>query len=311
MIANWPVKALSLAAAIMLFIFNNFSSLSERFVSVELRAVFADGLTAAQPYPRRVRVEIRGNDRSLAAATEEDISATADFSRFDTEGVYTTPVTIQKKGVLEGLDTIEISVDPLEITLPIETKTRQRVDVVPVFKGLPATGYRLEQYSVNPAGVDLEGPLGLVQNIDSISTEDIDLSGKRGNFSARVRLINTNPLLTFPGGDTVDFLGQILETTDLKVFEGIAITPQGLSPNLQFAQADIPQGTITLQGGQSVLEATAKERVQLVINCTGLTESGAYTLPVQTLVPPGLTVVQFTPDHVTLVIHRGGRADFQ
>jgi YbbR domain-containing protein len=311
MISNWPVKALSLTAAIMLFIFHNFSSLSERFLSVELRTVFADGLTAAQPYPRRVRVEIRGNDRSLAAASEEDITAVADFSRFDTEGVYTTPIEIQKKGVLDGLDTIEIRVDPLEITLPVEAKSRRRVEVIPVFKGLPATGYRLEQYSVNPTGVDLEGPLGVVQSIASISTEDIDLSGKRDNFSARVRLINANPLLTFPGGDTVDFRGQVLEAMEMKTFDDVALTPQGLSPNLHFAQENIPVGTISLQGGQSILETLRKERVQLVFNCAGLTESGVYTLPVSTVVPSGLTVVQFTPDHVTLVIHRGGRADFQ
>jgi YbbR domain-containing protein len=292
----------------MLFIFHNFSSLSERFISVELHAVFADGLTAAQPYPHRVRVEIRGNDRSLSAAAEEDINAVADFSRFTEEGVYTTPVTIQKRGVLDGLDTIEIRVDPLEITLPVEKKLRKRVGVVPVFKGLPATGYRLEQYSVNPSGVDLEGPSGIVRTINSISTEDIDLSGKRESFSDRVRLVNENSLLAFPGGDTVDFRAQVLETMELKTVDGIAITLQGLSPDL-YLNGEAPEGWITVQGGQASIE-TQREKIQLVVNCTDLSDPGTYTLPVKAVVPQGLTVAQFSPDHVTLVVQRGGRLGF-
>jgi hypothetical protein len=257
-----------------------------------------------------VRVEIRGNDRSLSAAAEEDISAIADFSRFTSEGVYTTPIVIQKKGVLEGLDTIEIRVDPLEITLPVEKKVRRRVEVVPVFKGLPATGYRLEQYSVNPSGVDLEGPQGIVQNIAAISTEDIDLAGKREAFNVRVRLVSENPLVTFPGGETVDFRGQILESLELKTFEAVELTFQGLDPGLLISE-EAPRGWITLQGGQGGFESLKKDRPQLIVNCEGLTEAGAYTLPVKPLVPQGLSVVQFSPDHITLVIGRGGRVNFQ
>jgi hypothetical protein len=302
-LSNWPAKALSLAAAIMLFILHNFSSLSERYISVELHAVFAEGLTAAQPYPHRVRVEIRGNDRILTAATEEDIEAVADFSRFSGEGVYTTPITIQMRGVLEGVDAIEIQVDPLELTLPVEKKVRKRVDVIPVFKGLPATGYRLDQYAVTPAGVDLEGPWGIIQSIQSVSTEDIDLSGKRETFSARVRLINENSLLTFPGGDTVDFRGQILESVAMKTFADIDIAAQGLRGDWSFAAAP-PVGWITLQGGQLALETQRREWIQLVVECGGIAEPGLYSLPVKAVIPSGLTVVQFDPPSVSVEIRR-------
>lgn len=310
LVSNWPAKALSLVAAILLFIFNNFSSLPERFISVELHAVFADGITAAQPYPRRVRVEIRGNDRSLAAASEEDILAVADFSRFTAEGVYTTPVTIQKRGVLDGLDAIEIQVDPLEITLPLEEKIRKRVDVIPVFQGLPATGYRLEQYTVNPPGVDLEGPRGIIQALDSISTESIDLSGKQDTFTVRVRLMNENSLLTIPGVDTVDFRGQILEAMELRTFHNIPLTLHGLAPDLELS-GEPPEGWITLQGGQILFESFTKEKAQLIVNCPAVSEPGIYNLPVRPVVPQGMTVAQFGPDTVAFFIRRDGKAGFQ
>ncbi|MDR1626381.1 MAG: hypothetical protein LBT33_07550 [Spirochaetia bacterium] len=310
LVSNWPAKALSLVAAIMLFIFNNFSSLPERLISVELHAVFAEGLTAAQPYPHRVRVAIRGNARSVSAASEEDLSAVADFSRFTAEGMHTTPVTIQKRGVLEDLDAIEIQVDPLEITLLLEKKARKRVSVVPVFKGFPATGYRLEHYTINPPGVDLEGPAGIVGAVDSISTEDIDLAGKRDSFNARIRLVNENSLLAIPGGDTVDFRGQILEVAELKTFEGIPLTLQGLPPALDPANGP-PGGWITLQGGQSLFENFTKEKIQLVVNCAEVSEPGRYELPVRPAVPDGMTVAQFGPDHVALFIRRDGQVEFR
>jgi hypothetical protein len=311
LVSNWPAKALSLVAAIMLFIFNNFSSLPERFISVELHVVFAEGLTAAQPYPHRVRVAIRGSDRSVSAASEEDISAVADFSRFTAEGVYTTPVTIQKRGVLDGLDAIELQVDPLEITLPVEKKTRKRVNVLPVFKGLPATGYRLEQYTINPSGVDLEGPVGTVRAIDSIPTESIDLSGKRDSFNARIRLVNENSLLTISGGDTVDFRGQIIEVTERRTFEDLGLTLEGLPPDLHRKAEPPPRGWITLQGGPNLFEDFTKEKIQFIVDCGAVSGPGVYTLPVRPVVPPGMTTTQFSPNNVVLVVHRDGRIEFQ
>jgi YbbR domain-containing protein len=302
-ISNWSAKALSLAAAIMLFLFHNFSSLSERFLSVELNAVFADGYTTAQPYPRRVRVEIRGTDRSLAAAGEEDIEAVVDFSRFKEEGVHTTPISITKKGALEGIDTIEILVEPLELTLPLEKKVRKRVSVVPVFKGIPSPGFRMDQYSLSPSRVDMEGPGGVVQHIQSVTTEDIDLSGKREPFSARVRLVNDNPLLTFPDGGVIDFRGQILESLDMKTFEEIPITLEGVAQGLA-VRSDGRKGWIIVQGGLNNLDGVKKEDLTLVADCSGITEPGPHVAPVRPIVPPGLTVVQYDPVSVYVTVRK-------
>ena len=214
-VSNWQAKALSLLAAVILFAFHNFSAVSERFISVDLKTVFAEGLCSAEPYPHRIQVEIRGKDRNFAAATEVDIEAVADFSHFTETGLSTTPVTIIKRGVLEEADGVEVEAAPKEITLLLETKTRKRVNVVPVFRGAPAAGYSLGQYSVNPSEIDVEGPLSAVAALSSISTEEINLSGRREAFNLRVRLAKASPLFAFPGGDTADIHGQILETAAL------------------------------------------------------------------------------------------------
>ncbi|MCL1818119.1 MAG: hypothetical protein FWG35_04250, partial [Spirochaetaceae bacterium] len=164
------------------------------------------------------------------------------------------------------------------------------------------------QYSVNPAGVDVEGPSSIVGTVSSVSTEDIDLADKREAFNLRVRLIKENPLLAFPGGDTAEFRGQILEALDLRTFDSIGLTLQDVSSSLRLS-GEMPEGWITVQGTQSAFEAYRKETLQLVVSCAGMTEAGSYVLPVKPVTPPGLSVVQFSPSQLTLVIHRGGKAE--
>ena len=305
-VSNWPAKALSLAAAVMLFLFHNFATLSVRYLSVDLEARFADGFTSAQQYPRKVRVVVRGRENNLSTVIEGDIEAVADFSRFFSEGVYKTPIIVSKRGNLERVDPLEIRVEPLELNLRIERKARKSVEVVPNFKGFPAPGYELEQYFVNPSRIDVEGPAGLVQNITSTTTEDIDLTGKTGNFTLRARLVRENPLFVFPGGDIVDFRGQIKESTILKSFDTADIVALDLRPDLRIDNP-LPRGTLRVQGGQLLLEDLRPDRVRLIVDCSGITLPGIYTLPVKTDLPQGIMVLNYTPVQVTLEIRPRGR----
>ena len=304
--ANWPAKALSLAAAIMLFLFHNFSTLSERFLSVDLEARFADGFTAAQQYPRKVRVVVRGREQNLSAALADDIEALADFTRFDTEGVHKTPIVIKKKGSLETVDPLEIRVEPLELSLLLERKARKSVEVVPAFKGFPLPGFGLDQYFVSPSRVDVEGPRSRIGNIGTVSTEEIDLSGKRENFTAKVKIRRESPLLFFPGGDTVEFRGQVAEALILKTFEDAELIALNLRPDLRIDDP-LPSGSLRVQGGQIFLEELRPQLIRLVVDCAGINLPGVYTLPVKTEVPQGLLVLKYEPVQVTLDIRPRGR----
>jgi len=200
LLANWPAKALSLAAAIILFLFHNYTTLSEKFVTVPLIVRFADGYTAGQSYPRKVRVVLRGQDKTLVGVQEEDIEARVDFSRRVSEGVFKAPIMVRKKGTLDTADTLEIRVEPLEITMRIEKKVRKSVEVVPGLRGFPAGGFGIEQYFVNPPKIDIDGPKSRLDKITSIPTDEIDLSGKRESFSTRVKLLHDDSLVSFPAG---------------------------------------------------------------------------------------------------------------
>ncbi len=305
-VANWPAKALSLAAAIMLFLFHNFSTLSERRLSVDLEARFSDGLTAAQQYPRRVWITVRGPEQSVSGAQAGDIEAIADFTRFDTEGVHKAPILIRKKGSLESVDPLEVHVEPLELSLLLERKVRKVVDVVPSFKGFPVAGYGLDQYNLTPPRIEVEGPRSRIGAVVSASTEEIDLSDKRENFTVRVKLKRESPLVSFPDGDSVEFRGLVAETQVQKTYENAVLDVLNLRPDLRLDDP-LPLGTVRVQGGQAFLEQLRPELIRLFVDCSGITVPGVYTLPMRAETPPGVQVVRLDPVQVTLDIRPRGR----
>jgi YbbR domain-containing protein len=299
-----------LAAAIMLFLFHNFATLSERVITVSLETRFADGYTAGQRYPQKVRVIVRGKEKSLGPISEADIEAVADFSRYIEEGPQKVPVIVSKKGTLEELNPLEIRVEPLEIGVRIERKIRKRVEVAPNLKGFPLSGFSLAQYFVNPAFVDVDGPRGLVDALGSVLTADIDLSGKRESFSSRVRLVRDDPLLLFPGGDMVEFRGIIEEEIILKTIEAVGIIALDLRGDFRIDGA-LENGSLRVQGGRVLLENLRPDQIRLAVDCSGISAPGVYTLPVKTDVPPGIMVLKYEPVLVTLDVRSAGRQGFQ
>ena len=297
--AQWPAKALSLAAAILLFLFHNYSNLSERFVNAPLRAVFADGFTAGQPIPRRVRVSVRGKEKNLATFSEGDIEAIADFTPFNKKGTYRVPIQIKRKGGAEDPNLMEFRVEPIDLVLSIEPKVQKRVEVSPRFKGSLLSGYELAHYYVTPSLILVEGPQSKIERLYSVPTEEIDLTGKKENFILEIRIARNDPLLSFPNGDTVEVHGFVQETTILKTFESVSIVVLDLRSDLRLSKA-LPKGTVRVQGAQNILDRIEGEQIRLLVDGRSITQPGTYTLPVRTDTPAGLLVLRFEPTSVTL-----------
>jgi hypothetical protein len=62
---NWPIKVLSIAAAILLFLFHRMGMLEERFFSVPLEVQVNEQLIPAETYPQTVRVTLRGRSEEI------------------------------------------------------------------------------------------------------------------------------------------------------------------------------------------------------------------------------------------------------
>ena len=119
LVENWPAKVLSVALALILFVFHQMSITATRSLSIPLNIETSSSLVPVWPYPQNVRVQLRGEDESIRTITDGDIEAFVDFSRYETEGDYSALVQIRKKGTSLGIEPLEISVTPIEVSVSL------------------------------------------------------------------------------------------------------------------------------------------------------------------------------------------------
>ena len=301
---NWPAKALSFVAAMLLLVFHDITRLEERFVSVPLAVQIQSSLMPASPYPRLVRVRIRGEADQVLRVLEEDIEAVVDLTRFTEEGTYQAQVVVTRRGGGSDSSALELSVEPGSITVTIEQRMVKSVEVIPTTSGFPPSGYELSQSLMTPSSVEIEGPRSRLDGLTRVRTEDIELSNRREPFTERVRLVAPDPLVRFPGGDIVEFRGIVEEAVALHTFEGVEVVVTGLRADLRLAQ-NLPAGTVRVQARQLDLARTSSADVQLLIDASGIEEAGQIRLPVRAVVPHGFVVLRYDPLSMVLLVEAG------
>ena len=298
---NWPAKIIALGIAIVIVLFNDLASVSERYFSVPLELRLAADVVPGAEYTNRIRVELRGDESQIFNVLEEDIIAYADFTEHTTEGVFRAPVEVQRTGSAADLEALEISVEPARVTVTLEEKLVRSLEVVPNITGFPPPGYELSDYRVSPTTVDVEGPRRSVEDLTQILTEEISLTSRTSDFSERVRLSRPDPLVDFPGGNIVDFRALIVETVVQTSFDGVEISIVDLDDDLVVV-SDLPAGSLRVQGKQLDLEGVPRERVGLFVDAGGIDAPGTYALPVRPQIPGGILVLGIDPARVEITV---------
>ena len=303
LVANWPIKLLSLIAAFVLFLFYQLNNLEQRYLNVPLEIVVDDSLIPSGAFPKNVRVTLRGSSDDIFLVTEEDIDAYVDFSRQRTEGVYKAPVLFSWKRNFPSGDSIEVRLEPSEISLSLERKAAKSLQVVPVIIGYPQKGSELSHYLLTPTTVQAEGPRSHIEGLREVKTQEIDLSGRNEDFTVRVRLDSRDTLIDFPGGDIVEFQGFIQETVLLRTFEPVDLIALDLDPRFILAEP-LPQGSVKVQGKQIALESILPSEVRLTVDCSGITAEGTFVLSTLPDLPAELMVLKYEPEEVILEVRR-------
>ncbi|MFW5643285.1 MAG: YbbR-like domain-containing protein [Alkalispirochaeta sp.] len=296
---NWPAKILSLAAAVLLLVYHDITRLEERFLTVPLELELNEAVVPASTYPRQVRLQIRGESEQVFRVVEDDFRAYLDLRRYSGEEEYTAAVLVERTGAAAGEGILEVVPEPEAVTLRLEERLLKSLEVVPTTSGFPPTGFELVQLLMTPSAVEVEGPRSVLEEIDEVSTEDVDLSDRRENFTERIRLVPPDPLVLFPGGDIVEIRGIIDEAVVLQTFEPVELIVTGLPSDLTIEQ-DIPTGLIRVQARQIDIEEISSGDLQLTVDASQVDEAGTIRLPVRPVVPGGFVVLRYEPTSVQL-----------
>jgi YbbR domain-containing protein len=297
---NWPAKVTSLVVAIILFAFHRMGELQERFFYIPLQINANANLAPSSPYPRNIRIIVRGNANNIYYVADNDIEVYLDLTRYDTPGIYKVPVELDKKGSALEPEAPEVIVDPVEVTLELDTRMSKQIHLSPRFQGYIEPGFEMVSHSLNPSLVIVDGPAKIMESITELSTELIDLRSRSSDFNVRVQIANPNPLLSIRGDGMAEFAGFIRELIMIKQFVGIPIVIKGLAANMK-AVINPSVASVRIQGVQTKQDLL-DERQLLMVDCTSVTEEGLYELPLTVSISPELMADRIEPDHITVIV---------
>jgi hypothetical protein len=298
---NWVPKVLSIALALMIFMFHRLDTLETRFFSLPLILEIPSHLCPSSSYARMVRVTLRGDANNIQPIQEDDIEAYIDLNSYESPGAYHAPVRLRKKGTALGVEPLEMMVDPVAMNIELDYKQNKYVPLTANIEGGPEPGFDLVSHTLSPTQVVLEGPSSLLDNVFELYTDVIDLNGRNADFSVSVAILNRDPLLTIRGNGMTEFKGFIHARVDVRNFGNIPIVLSSLGPGL-LGEGDVKTGSVRLEGRREILDAFVPPANFLSVDCSGITEAGRYTLPVKAALPPSLGLIRTEPVELGLTV---------
>jgi len=304
-VENWPAKVLSLALSIILLIYHRMSLLETRVFYTPVVVEQLNAMMPSNSYPRIIKVSLKGESQNLNAILEEDIEAYVNLKEIKNPGTYNVAVQLRKRGTAQGVEPLQISVDPMEITISLDHKVSKFVPITVNFVGQVETGYNMNSYSIDPNQVVVEGPAGLIGNLSELYTDYIDLSAHRSDFSVSASILHSDPLIVIRGEGTVNFSATISQIIAVRNISDFPVAITGL--NEQFTgELKTATANIRIEGfDRDTVESFVLPNGFLRVDCSQISESGDYVLNVLSGTVAGLSF-RIEPREVGIQINQAG-----
>ncbi len=183
---NWTLKLLSLAFALILWMF----IMGERHLEVgytvplELQKLSRD-LVIANQVPSLIDVRISGPRTLLMKVSPSDISIAVDLSDLK-PGLTSFKRLEERLNLPNGLRVTRVS--PSFVDIRLERRKEKAVPIKVVLAGDPDPGYRIAGLKTTPEKVEISGAESELKKISEVMTEPIDLKGVTESFSQIVPL---------------------------------------------------------------------------------------------------------------------------
>ena len=307
---NWPAKVISIALALVLFVFHRMSTLSERFFSVPLLIESQTNLVPSSPYPRTIRITLRGDANSIYHILEDDIQAYLDLSRFETSGNYQAVVQIRRRGTALDLTPLEIRAEPGDFIISLDQRINKLVPLVARIQGETEPGHVFNSYTLNPPLVSIDGPASIVDGITELYTDIVRLNNRSEDFSETVSILNHDPLIVIRGAGVTEFRGFVSRLVNVRRIHQVPVMffylNQGLyvEPNNDFV-------SVQLESENSyALENFVLQEGLLWVNCSEITEPGVYVLNIESSALPDI-FLSIDPPDLTVVVRGSGTGDME
>ncbi len=214
--------------------------------------------------------------------------------------------TVERKVNLRATDAygenVDVKIDPgiITVKVPIVQKRGFRnLSVRVVWRGQPATGYRISNVSVDPSIITAIGDPDTIEKIPGyLETAPIQVNGATADVLERAALVLPESVSVL-GSQAVQVAISVTPIeSSLTVQREVVV--HGLAPFLLSAPSPRTVDVI-LSGPLPKLDALRLEDVQVILNLINL-DAGSYQVEPIVLQPEGITVKSIVPPKIQVEI---------
>lgn len=268
-------------------------------VLLDVRGEVARGHTQGDPLLNPETITVAG---PASVVTAFDFARVTVFLSDDRQTFFDTPQPIfyDKQGRVASVRELTLSAEQVEVTIPINQSAGFGDKIITAdLVGVPAPGYRILSVVVQPPSVLVRGTPDQVNDLTSVSTEQIDITGLTESIRQQVAL-------ALPVGVELDEAVEIFVDIEIEPFRSTSsvqrpLELQGLGEELE-AVVDPAEVRVILFGPLPVLDALQDTEVLVTVDLFGL-DVGVYTLePSVTLPDRGIELRSVQPAQVTVEI---------
>ena len=291
---NPGMKALSLLFATLLWLTVSRDSQVERSLQVPLEFQnMPASLEIVGETPSTATVRLRGASSQLGSLALGSVVAVVDLQAARPGSRLFHLVTSQVRAPY-GVDVVEVS--PATISLLFESAGKKTVKVVPMLIGRPRPGYVAGAITVDPADVDVVGPVSRLNDLTEATTEPVSVENATGVIADRVTVGVTDSELRLSQPVTARVTVQVVPAPVERTLEAVPVQFENLKPGLR-ANARPPSVGVVLRGEPEGLAALRAGDVLVVVDMAGLGR-GTHRREVKAGGSPRFDVVGIVPSSV-------------
>jgi len=275
--SNWHIKLISLLLAFVLWVYVQGLEEKERFVSVplEVRNV-PSGFMISSDIPDYVSVVLKGKESSFTGINWNNLRAYIDISN-STGGRIRGVARVDENSLPQGVSVKEIN--PRVVEIQVEKVLSKKVEVMPVIAGEPPYGYACTDIVMQPQKVTIEGPESLIESIDSITTEEINMSDLTESTVMEVSLASPGKKIYFPDSEKVKVKIEIVEEFVIRRIDVLDIKAIGLDEKFRvsFKPSTV---TVLIKIPKRLEQRQITEKIEAYIELSDIEKPGSYERPI-------------------------------
>jgi YbbR domain-containing protein len=267
-------------------------------------AGIADSLTITHDVPGFVEVTIRGSRSNLMKLRLFGrLEASVDLSKA-VKGRNTVSLSAAMINLPEQIDPREVTVDnPKTLVLNFEEVVTKSVPVRIAYRGeIPDDVIIDGSPVIIPARVKITGASSVVGSIEVLSTREIDIRGRRGDYSEEVDLIlGGMDIRVMPEKVLIEMS---IHKRAIRTLANIPPTMLGDNENLSIEYSPRVV-SLTIEGPEEVIREITTEDVSVIIDLTGRIP-GTYVIEPEVIVPNGIERYFLDTDNFEITILPAG-----